>query len=944
MNLGLNIGSEIIEEELQNYLEPALRTVIFGGEYDAPTMDELIETAIVTALSTGALEGGSTSKGVNNEIALNQDAVKKYGEKTDVLVQEGLMNDTNSESYKLAQKYQKKTESGKSLNGYEIRNLLAANQEQIAPNDLKKIQQAAEKRLTELGQTKDVAKVAELATKRATGQKLTRAEKSFLANSEYGARVANELLPENIVSGDYSTEWAEGIGTKQVNALAYNIKNILAEMANTNNSATYKSLEERVGEGEKFSVSESGTATISKSGNAVDLSKPEIVDFVRDKKTGKVTDMILNVDGKQVKASEIDFADNDQSYLFSAVKNIENITPGDATAIIRDYNPSSGQSVGEYLNGVDEAYTYGYHNYSEADMGAGLFTPKLSSEQAKGAYLLGQATRERSDTSKSETIKRMRTAVEAETEKAVAEGKKAPKSKNMTITYNEGGGKIVAFKKAGIELTEKQGAGVEVAKILHKLGLGTNFEFFASKESDTMTVTDKKTGEVKKARVFINDQGVEEAAPAGVYRKSDGTIRIDLNAYNGRELTLNALAHELTHFIQQWSDKKYKVLADFLVKTYEKTDMTMHQRVIAEQARLKDIRGEDVSYNEAYDEVVAKAMMKMFNDGKLVERLTELKAQDKDLAHKLWERFKEILADFLGFYNSDDVLYKDSDDLVGMKDAFEQLQNMFAEALVEASENFQASLIAKEAGLDIMPVEDGVQYSYSSLAEAAGFVAVENDDGTRSFTREGKKVSTVTVEDIENSPIGAFINFSLEMGDISKADADRQKKMFADICTMACKTNDFAMTMQFVGSAVFTGMKANADKQYGTTYDFPSICTKTQAVIDAMSAKMVSLGRGLTTKEIVQLYDDVFASGNPVPCPECYVFSRWIGIGGLLDNIKKYQDYYGNMNVKDVAAAYLKMKAEVSKFAEEQGISFGKAKGALTAKLTKEYNKLTEKI
>ena len=958
-----NIGKSMLvnaSEEMLTELANITYDTLINGEFANYTIEELFTDGqwknalnqVIESGASGALMGmgmsmlGSTiglSKGVKNA---NAYAVENFGGQTDAFIQEGLENDVKSNSYKLATKYQQQVQGkdgkqGKALTGQQIRNLLAANQEQITPNDIKKIQKAAEKRLTDLGQTEDVAKVAELATKRATGQKLTRAETSFLANSQYGSRVANELLPENIMSGDYATEWAEGIGTKKVNKLAYNIKSILEEMSNI--PAGYKSLEKRVSEEDKFSVSESGQATIRSTDQAIDLSKVEVADFVRDKETGKITDMILKADGKEVKASEIDYADDNQSYLFSAVKNIENITPGDATAFIRDYNPSSGQSVGEYLNGIDEAFTYGYHRYSEADMGAGLFTPKLTSEQAKGAYILGQTTRNKSDTNKSEAIKRMRTAVEAETEKAKAEGKAAPKAKELTITYNEGRGKIRDFAKTGMKLHDKQGAGVEIAQILHKLGLGTNFEFFSSYVSKSMKVKDQKTGEAMYARVFINDAGVEEVAPAGVYRKSDGTIRIDLNAYNGRGLTLNALAHELTHFIQRWSDTKYQVLADFLVKTYEKTDMTMHQRVIAEQARLKDIRGKEVSYNEAYDEVVAKAMMKMFDDGKLAEKLTELASVDKTIVEKLLERIRDLFKKFLGFYNSD-VLYKDSDDLVGMKDAFEQLQNMFAEALVEASENFQTSLIAKEAGIDIMPVEDGSMYSYSSLAEAAGFAAVENEDGTRSFTREGKKVSKVTINDIDNSPIGAFINFSLEMGDISEADAERQKKMFADICTMACKTNDFAMTMQFVGSAVFTGMKANADKQYGTTYDFPSICTKTQAVIDAMSAKMVSLGRGLNTNEIVQLYEDVFASGNPVPCPECYVFSRWIGIGGLLDNIKKYQDYYGDMNVKDVAAAYLEMKAEVSKFAEEQGISFGKAKGALTAKLTKEFNKLTEKI
>ena len=940
-NYGGRIASEALEEGLQEILDPIFQNAILGTDENVDW-----ESVAYSALLGGLSAGNFELVGTIIQTSVEESIKKEYGGKVESLIQEGLESDINTESYKLAADYM---ERGRTLTGAEIRNLLEANQEQITPKDLKKIQKAAEARLTELGQTEDVQKLAELATKYATGQKLSKAEKAFLANNKNGNRVAQELLPENIMSGEYTSEWAEGIGTKQVNKLAYNIKNIVEQMASFDNPATYKSLSDRIGENETVNVSDNGKATISGTDEEISIDKKvEIVDFVKDKKTGKITDIIINANGKQVKASEIDFADADQAYLFSAVKHIENITPADATAFVRGYDPSLGISVGEYLNGVDEAYTYGYHGYTEADMKSGLFTTKLSDEKAKGAYELGKLAKKNNKDAKVEAIKRMRTAVEAETEKTVAEGKPAPEPKKMAITYNEGNGVVREFDNEAIErLPDNKRAGVEVARILHKLGLGTNFEFFESFKSKKLKVKDKKTGKLVPARVFINEAGVEEIAPAGVYMKSDGTIRVDLNAYNGRGLTLYALAHELTHFIEQWSPEKYEILAEYLVSTYYKTGITMHQRVLREQARLTEIRKREISYNEAYHEVVANAMMKMFDDGNLVQRLTELKAKDKDLAMKLWEGFKDIfnkLLEFLGVYQKDPGVFRDTIDLMKMKEDFEVLQGMFAEALVDASENFQANLSAVEVGVEPVAVEDVSQFSYSSLAEAAGFEAVMNDDGTRSFTREGKKVSKVTIEDIENSPIGAFINFSLEMGDISKTDADRQKKMFADICTMACKTNDFAMTMQFVGSAVFTGMKANADKQYGTTYDFPSICTKTQAVIDAMSAKMVSLGRGLTTDEIVQLYDDVFASGNPVPCPECYVFSRWIGIGGLLDNIKKYQDYYGDMDVKDVADAYLKMKAEVSQFAEEHGISFGKAKGAMTSKFTKEFNNLTEKI
>ena len=884
--------------------------------------------ALGGALSGSAIGGGTYAiSGIASgfqyrNIAKNKDFAQK-------LTAEGI--EFNPES-KYVQKAKTKVEKGKNLTGMQVRNILAKNQEQITANDMKKIRQAAEKRLTDLGQTEKVSELAEIVAKYVTGGELTRAERKLLVSSENGSKAQHDLLQDSLVQEVNS----EGYGNKA-------IRSILDKMASAEHPNAYKSLESRM-EGETpAKVSDTGKAVIRGTDTEVDLKKAKVTEFVTDKATGKIKDMVLEVNGKAVKASEIDYADGDQSYLFSAVQKIENITPADATAIVRDYDPSSGLSVSEYLNGVDEGFTYGYHNYSEADLKAGDFAPKLGDTMAKSAYVLGQSAREKSKTAKTDAIKRMRTAVEVEAQKAKAEGKEAPKAKKLTITYNHGGGVVediaTAEKKLG-KLNKWQRGGIEVVKILHQMGIGTDYELFTSYYSKTL-----KDENGNPLEVFLNDEGQEEAAYAGVYMAADGKIRINLKAYSGTKgLTLNALSHELTHFIKTWSLEKYEAMADFLVKSYGEKGVSMHKLVLKEQARLKGVRGKDVSYTEAYDEVVANAFNRMLEDGKVMDRIADIRQFDKSLADKIIECIRNFINKFTKAYQQNKSLFHETKALMEMKEVFEQLQEMFAEALVEASDNFHASLIAKEAGLEVAPVEDSTQYSYQSLAEAAGFEAVENENGTRSFVRDGQAVSEVTVEDIENSPIGAFINFSLEMGDISDADAKRQKKMFADICTMACKTNDFAMTMQFVGSAVFTGMKANADKQYGTTYDFPSICTKTQAVIDAMSAKMVSLGRGLTTDEIVQLYDDVFASGNPVPCPECYVFSRWIGIGGLLDNIKKYQDYYGDMAVEDVAAEYRKMKAEVSKFAEEQGISFGKAKGALTSKLTKEFNKLTEKI
>ena len=955
--LGVNIVGEITEEEVQNFLEPAFRTIIFGEDYDAPTIDEIIETALVTMLSTGALEAGGTVRETRAETALNNQTMKQYGESTDALIQKGLQMDQKSESYKLAQKYQQQVQgkdgkAGKAMTGAQIRNLLAANQAEVTKTDLQNIQKEAETRLSKLGQKEDVTKLAKLATNYVTGGDLSIAEKRFLSSSKLGSQVTSEMLNamrgvgsdkllskwENDMSegwdDNYSTEWAENIETEAVYSEAQAKRMARAFLDAVANKATYQSLESRVGAEEPAKVSDTGKAVIRTTDEEIDLASPTFKQISDDGVT-------LEVNGKEVNANEIDYESEDQGLAINAISKIEHITPAAATALYGKLDMT--KPVMKQLNGMDEAFSYGYYNYSEADLQAGEFAGSLTQEQKTDAYNLGQYVAKNTVTDNAAAIKKMRTAADVAVEKAKAEGKEAPKGKKLSITYNHGGGVIedisTAKKKLG-KLSDEQLGGMEAAEILHQMGIGTDFELFTSYYSKTLK--DKKG---KPLEVFLNDDGQEQAAYAGIYMAANGKIRINLNAYSGTKgLTLNALSHELTHFIKTWSPEKYKAMAEFLVKSYGEKGVSMHKLVLKEQARLTEIRGEAVSYGEAYDEVVANAFNRMLEDGKVMERIAEIRQVDKSLGDKIIECIRNFIKKFFKVYQNNQSLFKETEALMEMKEVFEQLQAMFAEALVDASDNFQASLIAKEAGLEVMPVEASTQYSYQSLAEAAGFSAVENEDGTRSFVRDGKKVNEVTVADIENSPIGAFINFSVEMKDISEADAKRQKEMFAQICTMACKTNDFAMTMQFVGSAVFTGMKANADKQYGTTYDFPSICTKTQAVIDAMSAKMMALGRGLTTDEIVKLYDDVFASGNPVPCPECYVFSRWIGIGGLLDNIKKYQDYYGDMDVKDVAAAYLKMKAEVSKFAEEQGISFGKAKGALTSKLTKEYNKLTEKI
>lgn len=447
----------------------------------------------------------------------------------------------------------------------------------------------------------------------------------------------------------------------------------------------YRVLENRV-DG-FYSTSEDGRTVLQETGEEVS------VDEVVSVGGGKMTVRLDN--GRTVDASEIDFANDSESYLFSAVSQIENITPGAATAIIKDYDPSSGQTVGEYLNGIDEAYTYGYHGYSEADLKAGDYTGKLTDVQRKSAYVLGQSARKVTDNAKVAMRKKMRTAAEAkkaekrvgDTEKSSATAKESSavekSASNNAEVYFQDGKSTVKFDEHTGKYDEKRMAAVNYAKFLSKLGIGGKYFFYESYAKDGK-------------RYYKDANGNEVEAPNGMYIEGDGSIHIDLNAGDyGQGTTLFTLSHELTHFIKEWSPDKFKALADFLIEEYGKTDMTMHERVLAKQNKLSEIRGKSVSYNEAFEEVVADAMSTMFTDGNLHEKLAKLRAKDKRLFNKIKQFFEKLVAKFRGVYAELTPEQKDARDVRAMKDAFDKIQTAFAEALVDASENFQAAEVQK---------------------------------------------------------------------------------------------------------------------------------------------------------------------------------------------------------------------------------------------------------
>lgn len=266
------------------------------------------------------------------------------------------------------------------------------------------------------------------------------------------------------------------------------------------------------------------------------------------------------------------------------------------------------------------------------------------------------------------------------------------------------------------------------------------------------------------------------------------------------------------------------------------------------------------------------------------------------------------------------------------------------------------------------PEKDDIRWSVTSSLEPLDLTFKKGENGETILTdANGNQINHVTEEMIWNSDYGALLRETMRNEDnpegiITYEDAKAEVKFFSDMFNMMLETQDIDLIWainssigfqpvtpgeEFGGSnnrtnSKFAALTSNSDPQYGTTVDFTTICKKTQAVIDVMSDIMKRKGKGLTAKEIINIvYDEVAKAGEPVPCPVCYVFSRWVGLGGLFDSIKNMQDQYPEgMDVSQIRSDIESLRKTIEGFS---GGKFGDKKENYYKSIVKEQSLLEKK-
>lgn len=211
----------------------------------------------------------------------------------------------------------------------------------------------------------------------------------------------------------------------------------------------------------------------------------------------------------------------------------------------------------------------------------------------------------------------------------------------------------------------------------------------------------------------------------GYYDVSDNTIHIALDAgKDARGTALFTLAHEVTHYIREWSPAKFEAISDFVGERMGADMeglMTRKAELLRKMPQFKDKTVTELN-DAAHEEVIADAMETILSDGTVME---DLATYDKSL----WEKIKDFIVDLIKkIKKAYGELKPNSQAAKVLKetvDDMSEIQRLWAEGVREAGERTRKAGVetresSKTPKYDIAVLEDGKMFVYASRNVISG--------------------------------------------------------------------------------------------------------------------------------------------------------------------------------------------------------------------------------
>lgn len=816
ISLGMNMASEGLEESLQTVIEPWLKSLVTGVDFEAPGIDEVLYSGLLGAVTSLFMEGGTTIAG---EVGIrNQGANLKSGEQgaknVEALVGLGKDFAEGTVANRLANSINENSSA------YTIGRLLTEVGGSLSERNMADI--ASE--LQAKGMSLEAANAtAKWLYKAVEGGHFNKRQQEAYVNDDRIADVHRDLFTnkENSVNKRNATYKALYDLAKEVHkvddaAKATTKDDPVATKASAQQAETVSATENALGkeiatEG-KFEASVEGKTIVKETGKEVGIA--EIV-------SNEGGNLMVKLDnGETVNARDLAFATADEGLLYEMVANM-GVNPKTATALVKAYDPASGVKAQTYAIDIPLAYQYGKIGYQK-----GLEKLNLTAEQSATAYVLGRDDVNASGRTWSDTSRK---TPETNRAKAADDG-----------TIYEG------FELNEDSLTDIQKASLAGIRTLAKMSPSLEIHIYESV--------------VENGKKYAVVNGKKVLAPNGFFRNGN-EIYIDINAGKG---TMGAMlytaSHEIVHFIAENSFEDFQTLADFLFEHYGENNVPVDQLIKREVDKLKkdyaaknkELPSEPVLYMKAYEEVVANAMSKMLADPTSYEKLAKLKSENLAFWEKIGEAIKHLidkLKSLLGIYEGrtpDQMAAHYVDDF--STEVYNKLQDLYLKGFVNAEENYEASIGSRK----LADFEAAKNTEGDTLLQ---YKAMENDEDT--YREMLKKWGKMTDSQISN----LFLTI------------DNAMELIKD----NLEALDYAWEAD-IDDRAFSPVKPNSDKLYQVSLDFSTLCRKRILQQTVQAQLQEALNKPLSREEGIAIRDALIAIQEEgrqieVACALCYVES-----------------------------------------------------------------------
>ena len=496
---------------------------------------------------------------------------------------------------------------------------------------------------------------------------------------------------------------------------------------------------------------------------------------------GKVGDKYkvrLN-DGTELLEDAAEMSPNTER-LFATAKDL-GLNAESANAFLKSYDGS--MSAADYAQAYKEAYHYGEYNFAESEMRSDGFSALLSESQRKLAYESGRIDRK------------------YKTEAKQAEIKKTDKKQNKGKLHN-------TFTPTN----ERQKASLKALGVLAE-ALGIDIYTF---ESET------------------NAEG-KHIGKNGWYDPKDNSIHIDVYAgEHGHDTILFTAAHELTHMIRRWSPAKFKVFADFLMEKYGEQGKSVSELVRAQMTKAEN-NGRKLTFDEAYEELVADSCESFLADGDAIAKIAELKAKDKSLWEKIKDYLTKLVARIKAAYEGLEPDSKEGKFVASLLDSAEELRDLWVEAVVDASTAYNEGEI-----VSIDETSESVTPAFSERTWTQSDYVVHRDE-------MAKKISEA---------LGVTV---------AKA-----KSYIDDINSIAKMIADDRVRLDYEASSFGSAFVSNVE--YGGSFDYTTLCKKRRIYTGTFTEIQKRLkDTALSPDDILKIRNLLIEEGVEATCGLCYV-------------------------------------------------------------------------